>query len=102
MLLYLIIKFNEVSKMAKGKSSKSSGKQSAGIHSNVDKKIVNAARSEYLVSGDRVLNQLRAHKKGRRVMVTIENPNKTETKKRFIKVPSTTLWKDPKQPGFSA
>ena len=35
-------------------------------------------------------------------MVTIENPNKNETNKRFIKVPSTTLWKDPKQTGFSA
>jgi hypothetical protein len=88
--------------MAKGKSSKSSGKQSAGIHSNVNKKIVNAMRSDYLASADRVLNQLAAHKKGRRVMVTIENPNKNETNKRFIKVPSTTLWKDPKQPGFSA
>lgn len=88
--------------MAKGKSSKGSGKQSAGIHSNVSKKIVNAMRSEYLASGDRVLNQLHAHKKGKRVMVTIENPNKKETNKRLIKVPSTTLWKDPKQPGFSA
>lgn len=102
-MLNLLIEFNKGKMiMAKGKSYKSSGKQSAGIHSNVDKKILNAVRSEYLMSADRVLNQLSAHKKGRRVMVTIENPNKNETNKRFIKVPSTTLWKDPKQTGFSA
>lgn len=87
--------------MAKGKSSKSSGKTSAGIHSNVDRKILNAVRSEYLVSGNRVLNQLEAYKKGKRVMVTMENPNKNETNKRFIRVPATTVWRDPKIPIYT-
>lgn len=87
--------------MAKGKSSKSSGKVSAGVHSNVNKKLLNSARSEYLASGERVLNQLAAHQKGKRVMVTIQNPNKNETNKRFIRVPANTVWRDPKIPIYT-
>jgi hypothetical protein len=87
--------------MAKGKNSKSSGKTSAGIHSNVSRKILNELRSEYLASGERVLNQLAAHKKGKRVMVTMQNPNKNETNKRFIRVPANTVWRDPKIPTYT-
>jgi len=87
--------------MAKGKTSKGTGKRSAGIHSTVNKKLLNAVRSEYLKSAERVMNQLAAHKRGKRVIVTIENPNKTETNKRFIKVPASTIWRDPKVQGFA-
>lgn len=45
----------------------------------------------------RIINQQAAHLAGKRVMVTIPNPNKNETNKRFIRVPSTSVWKDPKQ-----
>lgn len=79
--------------MAKGKRSKSSGKVSAGIYSNVSTKTRNAIRSEYLLSGERVLNQLRAFRSGKRVMVTMQNPNKNETNKQFIRVPASTVWK---------
>lgn len=81
--------------MAKGKSSGKSGYTSAGIHSNVSKKISNAMRTAYLQSGDRVLNQLAAFRASKRVMVTIENPNKNETNKRFIRVEASTIWKRP-------
>jgi hypothetical protein len=87
--------------MAKGKQSKSSGRVSAGVHSNVSKKITNALRSEYRASGQRLINQLKAHKKGKRVMVTIPNPNKNETNKRFIRVPASTVWRDPKIPIYT-
>lgn len=89
--------------MAKGKSSKSSGKTSAGVHSNVSRKITNAIRSEYLASPERIMNQLRAHKKGKRVMVTMANPNKEEAAKgkAFIRVPASTVWRDPKLPTYS-
>ena len=86
--------------MAKGKSSKSSGVMSAGIHSCVSSKICYAQRREYMASSARLMNQLLAHKKGKRVMVTIENPNKNETNKKFIRVSSLTLWRDPKQPTY--
>lgn len=68
------------------KGGKSKGFISQGIHSNVDKKVRNAMRTEYLQSSDRLANQLRALKKGKDVIMTIANPNKEQTNKRFIKV----------------
>ena len=86
--------------MAKGKS-KSSGKVSAGVHSNVSSKTRNAIRSDYMASCERIMNQLRAFKRGKRVMVTIANPNKNEPGKLFIRVPASTIWRDPKQPIYT-
>jgi hypothetical protein len=71
--------------MAK-KGGKSKGFISKGIHSNVDRKITNAMRTEYLQLGDRVLNQMAALRKGKDVVMTIANPNKEQTNKKFIKV----------------
>jgi hypothetical protein len=71
--------------MAK-KGGKSKGFISQGKHSNVDRKISNALRSEYLKSGDRIMNQLRALKQGKDVVMTVPNPNKEATDKKFIKV----------------
>ena len=71
--------------MAK-KGGKSKGFISQGIHSTVDRKITNAIRSEYLQSGQRVLNQMAALRKGKDVVMTIANPNKEQTNKKFIKV----------------
>jgi len=86
--------------MAKGKSSKSSGKVSAGIHANVSRYIVNSQRRDYMASGERLMNQLLAHKRGRRVVITMANPNKNETNKKFIRVPASTIWRDPKQASY--
>lgn len=71
--------------MAK-KGGKSKGFISKGIHSNVSRKITNAMRSEYLQSGERVLNQMKALRQGKDVVMTIANPNKEQTNKKFIKV----------------
>ena len=68
------------------KGGKSKGFISQGIHSTVDRKITNAVRSEYLQSGQRVLNQMAALRKGKDVVMTIANPNKEQTNKKFIKV----------------
>jgi hypothetical protein len=43
-------------------------------------------RRQYMESGQRVLNQINALKKGKDVVMTIANPNREETNKRFIKV----------------
>jgi|TARA_B110000503_G_C7019840_1_gene359286 hypothetical protein len=43
--------------------------------------------------GTRLINQLTAHLAGKHVMVTVENPNKHETDKPFIRVNSRTVWK---------
>lgn len=71
--------------MAK-KGGKSKGFISKGIHSNVSRKITNAVRSDYLQSGERILNQMAALRKGKDVVMTIANPNKEQTNKKFIKV----------------
>lgn len=71
--------------MAK-KGGKSKGFISKGIHSTVDRKITNALRSEYLQSSDRILNQMKALRQGKDVVVTMANPNKEQTNKKFIKV----------------
>ena len=42
---------------------------------------------------DRIMNQLKAFMKGKRVMLTIENPNKNETNKPMIRVPANEVWK---------
>jgi hypothetical protein len=72
--------------MGKSKVGKSSGNTSAGIHSNVSRTTRRAMRAEYLASGDRAVNQLKAYRKGKNVMVTIPNPNPHETNKPFIRV----------------
>lgn len=45
----------------------------------------------------RLLNQKAAWIRGRRVMLTLENPNKAETAKRFIRVDGFTHWGNPKE-----
>ena len=44
-------------------------------------------------SGDRMSNQLTAFLKGKKVMLTVPNPNTNETNKRFIRVPANTVWR---------
>lgn len=80
--------------MAKGKSTKSVGKVSAGIHSNVSRKVVNALRADYMASSDRIMNQLKAYRQGKRVMLTMANPNKEAKNKAFVRVPANTVWRD--------
>lgn len=82
--------------MAK-KGGKSKGFISQGIHSNVDRRVSNAARREYLLSGERVINQLAAWKKGKNVVLTIANPNPNETNKRFVRVKARDVWGDPRR-----
>lgn len=71
--------------MAK-KGGKSKGFISQGVHSNVSNATRNAVRADYMASGERMLNQLKAHRKGKRTMITIANPNKEETNKPFIRI----------------
>jgi len=78
--------------MATKKGGKSKGYVSAGVHSNVSKSVRKAMRRDYLDSGQRLANQRKAFSLGKKVMVTIENPNKEETNKRFIKVPGSQVW----------
>ena len=44
-------------------------------------------------ASQKITNQLKAFLKGKRVMLTIENPNKNETNRRMIRVPANEVWK---------
>ena len=46
---------------------------------------------------DRIMNQLKAYLQGKRVMLTIANPDKNETNKPFIKVPAHEVWRGGKR-----
>jgi hypothetical protein len=83
--------------MAKGKKSTGKTYISNGERRNVSKAITKAIRRDYLNSGERIMNQLLAYHANKKVMVTIENPNKNETNKRFIRVPANQYFK-PNEP----
>jgi hypothetical protein len=78
------------------KGGKSKGFVSQGIHSNVSNGVKKAMRRDYMASGERMANQRAAWAKGKNVVLTIENPNKNETNKRYIRVSARDLWGSPK------
>lgn len=81
--------------MGKKKGDKSKGYQSKGERSNVSRWVKKAARKEYMANYlARSLNQINALLKGKKVMVTIPNPNTNETNKRFIRVSAKDVWKN--------
>lgn len=67
------------------KGGKSSGFISQGVHRNVSQKTLNAIRADRS-KGDKFLNKQKAWLKGKNPWVTMENPNKEQTNKRFIRV----------------
>ena len=74
--------------MAKRKST-NKGSKSKGQRPNVSKNIRKIGRREYVGSIDQIENKLRAFKAGKRVMMTVLNPDKNNTRERFIRVPMT-------------
>ena len=71
-----------------GKKSRTS-ETSKGERRNVSKFNCTSVVADSLV---RQIRQRAAWKKGRKVVLTIENPNKTETNKRYIKVNAKDIW----------
>ena len=66
---------------------------SKGTHCQKKSWAAKAARKEWRAGPDRVYAQLMAFTKGKKVMLTIPNPNTNETNKRFIRVPAADVWK---------
>ena len=81
--------------MAKGKKSKSSGKVSKAERSNVSPKLINAMRAS-IDGATRMSNIIKAWKAGKNPWLTIENPDKTNTKERMIRVKSNDRFGSPK------
>ena len=78
---------------------KSSGKNytSKGERPNVTRSVLNALRREYIQSDMRRNNQAIAWRKGKNVMLTVQNPDKKNTKERMIRVPAIDVWGFPRQ-----
>jgi hypothetical protein len=75
------------------KKSNATAYVSKGIHSNVANSTMRLVRADYLASGDRLINQRAAFDAGKNVMVTIPNPNVSETHKPYLRVNAKTIWK---------
>jgi hypothetical protein len=71
--------------MAKGKKSSGKTYTSQGKHCNVSASTLNAMRDSKS-DVDKMLDKQRAWLKGSNPWVTIDNPNKEQTNKRFIRV----------------
>ena len=79
--------------MARRRSSRDSYK-SLGMFKNVSRKWIKAVKREK-TAGERIDNQWDAFVKGKNVILTVLNPNKNETHKKFIKVKAKNYWRDP-------
>ena len=82
--------------MGRKKGGKSKGLVSKGERSNVAKdtrKLMRRAVTELQTD----LNKQEAFRKGKRVMLTIPNPNKSESNKPFIRVDAKEVWKRPER-----
>ena len=65
---------------------------SKGERPNVSRRWKKLMRKDFMQT-DRTYNQWDAFVKGKKVMLTIANPNKTETNKPFIRVPAKEQWR---------
>ena len=71
--------------MAKGKKSKGTTYVSKG-EVGTNRAITKQRRREYIANGlARRINQMKALKQGKNVVLTVPNPNKSDTRARFIK-----------------
>jgi hypothetical protein len=73
---------------------------SKGQRANTDRTLVNSVRKDVLFAV-KYLNKLKAWMKGKDVFFTIENPNKLETNRKFIRVSGRELYGDPKKATWS-
>ena len=76
-----------------GKKKSRAHQVSKGERRSVNRSVTKATRRDYMKSAERMSNQLSAFLKGKRVMLTVPNPNTNETNKRFIRVPANTVWR---------
>jgi hypothetical protein len=66
---------------------------SKGERKPIDPRWRKEYRREYNGSTAQMQNKLEAWLKGKKVMLTIENPNKNETNKKFIRVNANNVWR---------
>lgn len=76
-----------------GKKKTRAHQVSKGERRPIDPRWRKEYRREYNGSITQMQNKVDAWLKGKNVMLTIENPNKNETNKKFIRVNANKVWK---------
>ena len=76
-----------------GKKRQRAKQVSKGERRPMDPKLKKMARREWVGSTAQMTAKYTAWLSGKNVMLTIENPNKNETNKRFIRVNANDVWK---------
>jgi len=76
-----------------GKKKTRAHQVSKGERKPIDPRWRKEYRREYNGSITQMQNKVDAWLKGKNVMLTIENPNKNETNKKFIRVNANKVWK---------
>tara|TARA_B100001093_G_C26858859_1_gene1028838 strand:- start:8943 stop:9215 length:273 start_codon:yes stop_codon:yes gene_type:complete len=79
------------------RKSKSDGYTSKGLHNNVSKNTLKAVKRD-LDPTIKMNHIITAWRKGLNPWITINNPNKKETNKRYIKIKSNISWGNPNKP----
>ena len=75
-----------------GKKKSRTSQTSTGTVGRSNQYASKLKRREYNQSVERANNQLAAFYRGRNVVLTIANPNKNETNKRYIRVNAHDVW----------
>lgn len=83
--------------MARGKRSSGNNYTSKGERPNSNRSALKAVRLEYKNSMSRLNSQVAAWRRGKRVMLTIHNPDKKETNKPFIRLNAIDVWGHPRE-----
>lgn len=78
-----------------GKKRSRTSQTSKGERRCVSKKLLNSLRRDYVGTMQQLLNQQKAWRAGKNVVLTIHNPNKKETNKLFIRVNARDHWGNP-------
>jgi hypothetical protein len=76
-----------------GKKKQRAHQVSKGERRSVDLRWSKVARKEWTGSTAQMIAKMEAFRKGKNVMLTIPNPNKNETNKRFIRVNAKEVFK---------
>jgi len=76
-----------------GKKKQRAHQVSKGERRSVDLRWSKVARREWTDSTAQMIAKMEAFRKGKNVMLTIPNPNKNETNKRFIRVNAKEVFK---------
>ena len=77
--------------------SKSNGRNyvSKGERQSTNQKTLNAMRSLRLSPAGEFVEKINAWRAGKRVMLTVPNPNSLETNKPFVRVEAREVWGSP-------